>query len=146
MPLKASQIYGSPSQAPTSRMIPPRHEVAAGASQLACSLQTASERGARERFRAGSVISPSVVIGEPETLPQSGLRSHCTVITGDCSADCSCVHHHDDGSGWYKGRAGTSAYWAPQMLDRNNLGERFAYGAETDWYSFGCMRTKGCQL
>ena len=53
-------------------------------------------------------------------------------------SDCTCCYHHDDGSGWFKGRAGTSAYWCPQMLDRDEKGERIAYGADADWYSMGC--------
>jgi hypothetical protein len=55
------------------------------------------------------------------------------------AADCRCGTRQDDGRGWYKGRAGTSAYWCPQMLGRDAVGERMAYGMEADWWSLGCL-------
>lgn len=64
-----------------------------------------------------------------------GTVVHPTVVM-DC--DC-CGVQHDDGLGWYKGRAGTSAYWSPQMISRDSRGERLAYGADADWWSFGCL-------
>lgn len=49
------------------------------------------------------------------------------------ASDCSCPVRHDDGRGWYKGRAGTSAYWCPQMIARDGAGDRMAYGMEAGW-------------
>jgi serine/threonine protein kinase len=54
-------------------------------------------------------------------------------------SDCSCSTNHDDGRGWYKGRAGTSAYWCPQMLSRDSHNERLSYGVDADWWSLGCL-------
>jgi serine/threonine protein kinase len=62
-----------------------------------------------------------------------------TVVHPTVIMDCRCGHPHDDGCGWYKGRAGTSAYWPPQMIARNAKGDRIAYGADADWWSFGCL-------
>ena len=45
----------------------------------------------RSRYFPGAVVSPTVLM------------------------DCDCGYPHDDGTGWYKGRAGTSAYWCPQV-------------------------------
>ena len=95
-----------------------------------------SQRSATERFSVGTVISPAVVIGtrwvgqHTAEAPDSRTPSFRT--------DCTCQRSMDDGEGWYKGRAGTSAYWCPEMLDRNDAGDRVAYGAEADWYSLGC--------
>ncbi len=38
--------------------------------------------------------------------------------------DCFCTARGDDGKGWYRGRAGTAAYYTPQMLLRLPNGER----------------------
>ncbi|KAA0177445.1 hypothetical protein FNF27_01223 [Cafeteria roenbergensis] len=52
---------------------------------------------------------------------------------------------------WYKGKAGTPAYWAPEVLDartkqvrrRDGTTEytetRTPYGTGADWFSFGCV-------
>lgn len=54
--------------------------------------------------------------------------------------DCACKADQDDGtSQWYRGRAGTSAYWSPQMLIRDSQNERCAYSYETDFWSLGCL-------
>jgi hypothetical protein len=54
--------------------------------------------------------------------------------------DCKCAgSRQDDGRGWYKGRAGTAAYWCPQMISRDRNNERVAYGLEADWWSLGCL-------
>jgi serine/threonine protein kinase len=68
-----------------------------------------------KRFTANSIVSPTVIM------------------------DCSCEYPHDDGTGWYKGRAGTSAYWCPQMISRDSHGDRIPYGAEADYFSLGCL-------
>lgn len=40
---------------------------------------------------------------------------------------------------WYRGRAGTAAYWCPQMISRGPDGERLPYGVEADWWSLGAL-------
>lgn len=62
-----------------------------------------------------------------------------TVVHPTVLMDCVCEHAHDDSTGWYKGRAGTSAYWCPQMIGRDTHGERMSYGMDADWWSFGCL-------
>lgn len=81
--------------------------------EFAC--RPAPPRAPLERFDNGTVVHPTVVM------------------------DCTCRHPHDDGKGWYKGRAGTSAYWPPQMIGRDGRGERVSYGADSDWWSYGCL-------
>jgi serine/threonine protein kinase len=63
--------------------------------------------------------------------------AHPVVLVGTA---CTCAGaRQDDGRGWYKGRAGTAAYWCPQMITRERGGERAAYGVEADWWSLGCL-------
>jgi len=66
---------------------------------------------------------------------------HCCLVNPVVlvPSDCSCSTRHDDGRGWYKGRAGTSAYWCPQMLSRDSHNERLSYGVDADWWSLGCL-------
>jgi serine/threonine protein kinase len=45
----------------------------------------------------------------------------------------------DDAGAWYRGRAGTAAYWCREMLVRGADGERLPYGYGADWFSFGCL-------
>jgi serine/threonine protein kinase len=65
--------------------------------------------------------------------------SDASVASAAVVMDCDCAAAHDDGKHWYKGRAGTSAYWCPEMIARESAGERLAYGASADWYSFGVL-------
>ena len=58
-----------------------------------------------------------------------------TVLLG---ADCYCHARGDDCRGWYRGRAGTAAYYTPQMLLRAPNNERLSYSCEADWFSLGC--------
>lgn len=69
--------------------------------------------------------------------PESRAFVNPTVLV---AVDCSCPARGDDGTLWYRGRAGTSAYWAPQMLQRDSVtNERLPYGAEADFWSLGCI-------
>lgn len=55
-------------------------------------------------------------------------------------SDCLCHSaRQDDGLAWYRGRAGTAAYWCPQMISRGPDGERLPYGVEADWWSLGAL-------
>jgi serine/threonine protein kinase len=82
--------------------------------------------------------------GVDETSPPASRRPNPRYAPGSTVnpvviMDCSCDYPHGDGTGWYKGRAGTPAYWCPQMITRDSKGERIAYGADADWWSFGCL-------
>ncbi|CAK4131196.1 unnamed protein product [Aphanomyces euteiches] len=37
------------------------------------------------------------------------------------------------------GRCGTRGYWAPEMLLRDEAGNRLAYNQTVDWWSYGCV-------
>ncbi|KAI9906385.1 hypothetical protein PsorP6_002798 [Peronosclerospora sorghi] len=37
------------------------------------------------------------------------------------------------------GRCGTRGYWAPEMLRRDENGNRLVYGQTVDWWSYGCL-------
>lgn len=37
------------------------------------------------------------------------------------------------------GRCGTRGYWAPEMLLRDENGQRMAYNHTVDWWSYGCL-------
>ena len=54
------------------------------------------------------------------------------------ASDCHCPKKQDGGS-WYRGRAGTSAYWCPEMIKRDTSGDRISYGMEADFWSLGCL-------
>lgn len=62
-----------------------------------------------------------------------------------CVMDCDCGAERDGADGWYRGRAGTAAYWCREMLVRGTDGERLPYGFSCDWFSFGslvyCLQT-----
>ena len=69
-------------------------------------------------------------------LLRSGFINPVILVGTDCTCGGA---RQDDGRGWYKGRAGTAAYWCPQMISRERTGERHAYGLEADWWSLGCL-------
>lgn len=73
----------------------------------------------------------------PRAGPAFGGITPDTVVNSTVVMDCCCTF--DPCTGWYRGRAGTSAYWCPEMLKRDASGERLAYGCESDWWSFGCL-------
>ena len=81
---------------------------------------------------AASQPDPHVLRTKLATSAVSDCRLHMGMA-------CTCNHTHDDGSGWYKGRAGTPAYWCPEMLVRDSYGGRVAYGMSADWWSYGCL-------
>ena len=83
-----------------------------------------------------SPVEPADPVAQLSELLDSGAITDCRKHLG---VVCSCHHVHDDGKGWYKGRAGTPAYWAPEMLVRDSYGGRVAYGASADWWSDGCL-------
>lgn len=83
-----------------------------------------------------SHVEPTEPVRQLGELLQKGAITDCRKHLG---VVCSCAHIHDDGKGWYKGRAGTPAYWAPEMLVRDSYGGRVAYGASADWWSYGCL-------
>lgn len=37
------------------------------------------------------------------------------------------------------GRCGTRGYWAPEMLLRDENGQRMVYKHTVDWWSYGCL-------
>jgi hypothetical protein len=71
--------------------------------------------------------------------PALGFITPETVVNPTVVMDCTCCFSPDAGEGWYRGRAGTSAYWCPAMLQRDARGERLPYGCDSDWWSYGCL-------
>ena len=69
-------------------------------------------------------------------LLRVGYANPVILVCTDCKCESA---RHDDGRGWYKGRAGTAAYWCPQMITRDRNNERVPYGVEADWWSLGCL-------
>jgi len=62
-----------------------------------------------------------------------------TVVHPAVVLDCRCASNPDDGSSWYRGRAGTPGYFHPEMLRRDAAGRRLVYGMDCDWWAFGCL-------
>lgn len=75
----------------------------------------------------------------PRAGPALGSITPDTLVNPAVVMDCACTFSPDGGEGWYRGRAGTSAYWCPAMLQRDARGDRLPYGCEADWWSFGCL-------
>jgi len=53
--------------------------------------------------------------------------------------ECMCPLKPPLSTKWYKGRAGTPAYWCREMLARDRKGGRIPYGVSADWWSYGCL-------
>jgi hypothetical protein len=64
----------------------------------------------QQQERARGEDSGGDAVGLTSAAPRFGAVISPTVVL-----DCTCGHSGDDGTGWYKGRAGTSAYWCPQV-------------------------------
>lgn len=73
-------------------------------------------------------------LGKPAPEPGCATVS-CRDIA---SLDCSCAQDFECGQRWYKGQAGTAAYWCRAMLTEGPGGERNAYGVDADWWSYAC--------
>lgn len=91
---------------------------------------------------AGSGVGSGPAVGAgpgPRAGPALGSITPDTLVNPAVVMDCACTFSPDGGDGWYRGRAGTSAYWCPAMLQRDARGDRLPYGCEADWWSFGCL-------
>jgi serine/threonine protein kinase len=88
---------------------------------------------------AEDLLSPTAVMRNAPNarapLEEGYINSTVMVLQ-----DCTCTAEQDDGTcQWYRGRAGTAAYWAPQMLSRDAQHERLTYSFEADFWSLGCL-------